>query len=247
MNPSTHGYKYSVLILNYNKIALARQRMAEAISYLVPRKDTEIILIDNGSIGSEISEMFVHNAQEYPNLRAYRVMENNGFGSGFNHAAKIAEGEVLILYSNDVVMLGDFLGGEVGQRIYEHCKAGGLACHRKVDWNSGWNSFANIVVTYGEGYWLALTQKTWRAIKGFDTRYYPFDYEDIDLSREVELLSERNAGIAPLNIVQDFPTLPIKHLGAGTIGYTPERREQTIKMRAVFAEKWGLPNVPEKP
>lgn len=221
--------------------------MVEAISYLVPRKDTETILIDNGSIGSEISEMFVLNAQKYANLRAYRIMENNGFGSGFNHAAQIAEGRVLVLYSNDVVMMGDFLGGEIGERVYRHCMAGGLACHRNIDWDSGWNTFGNLTITYGEGYWLALSSKTWKAIKGFDTRYYPFDYEDIDLSREVEMLSEKNAGLVPLNVVQEFPTLPLKHEGAGTIGYSPERREQTIKMRAVFAEKWGLTNVPEKP
>ena len=248
MSLQKQKYKFTVLILNYNKIELARQRMAEAISYLVPRDDTETILVDNGSIGSEISEMFVLNAQEYDNLRAFRIMENQGFGAGFNGAAKIAEGDVLVLYSNDVIMQRDFLDGELGERIYQHCMAGGLACHRIIDWNSGWNTFGGKTIKYGEGYWLALSQEMWKEVRGFDTRYYPFDYEDIDLSVEVERSAQGKAdNNISLNIVQAFPSLPIAHTGAATIGYSTKRKEQTIKMRALFAEKWNLENIPERP
>jgi hypothetical protein len=34
---------------------------------------------------------------------------------------------------------------------------------------------------------------------------------------------------------------------AQTVGYSPERYEQTVRMRALFAAKHGLENRPERP
>jgi predicted glycosyltransferase involved in capsule biosynthesis len=94
------------------------------------------------------------------------------------------------------------------------------------------------MVPYPAGHFLACARTTWKKIGGFDERFVPHDYEDVDIGMtccELEMtLIEKG-------------DLPIEHMVAGTIGYSPERMENTVLQRKRFAEKWGLPNVPERP
>jgi len=105
--------------------------------------------------------------------------------------------------------------------------------------NAGWNQFSDITIEYLMGHYLAMAREVWDALDGFDTEtFHPNDYEDMDLSHRA-----RQAGFSLIAI----PDLPIEHLVAGTIGYNPARYEHTVQMRAAFAEKWGLQNIPIRP
>jgi GT2 family glycosyltransferase len=79
----------------------------------------------------------------------------------------------------------------------------------------------------------------WDILGGFDKRFTPHDYEDVDLGMRIGKSNDFSL------ILRD--DLPLRHNPASTIGYTDERFEHTVKMRALFAEKWGLSNEPERP
>lgn len=243
---------FSLLILNYNQPDLALARLLDVQLFLQQHigETLEVIFIDNGSteqpnvyyndkrmIAAGIAPDLIHEGH----VKVVSIPENDGFGGGFRQGAKAASGEYLILYSNDVEMRGDWFGPNY-QDFARCCDAGNLVCHRKISFNSGWNEFASRVIPYGEGYFLMLSKSLWDEIGGFDKRYHPYDYEDIDLSMEVMERSGRGE-----QAVISFAHLPLHHRCAGTIGYGNARMEHTIKMRALFAEKWGLVNIPERP
>ncbi len=238
-----YKYKFSILSLHYQKVDLARKRLNEFNTYMMDREDTEIIMIDNGSDTDEIATLF---KQASNTITPFIIDENCGFGGAYNKAAEIALGEILIIVSSDVQAKGDYLADP--HYIQDHVRSNGLACHRLYDWGTGWNQFGEKIIPYGEGYWLALTKKVWDMVDGFDAEtFYPYDYEDIDLSMKMQNFDWGTYKSPAAGTLEEFPHLPIVHQHAATIGSTPERFEHTVKMRARFAKKWGLSNVPERP
>lgn len=236
--------RFSLVFLNYNRLDLAKKRVAEARRYLYGSEDAEIVWVDNGSDDRNHSLLFDSEAEEFPNVRSCRISENIGFGWGFNRAVAKTLGEVIVLISNDVEIQGDFLR-VAGDSIYDHCTRGFLVCHQAHLGNTGWNTFGGRTFPYAAGHFLAIARRYWDAIGGFDERFGPYDYEDIDLS--TAFLQIKSIQVDPAARIKSMEMLPLFHASGQTIGYTPERREQTIKMRALFAEKWGVPNTPERP
>jgi len=164
-----------------------------------------------------------------------RIPDNVGFGPGFNRVVAESKGELIILLSDDVRIYGDFLS-----IIEELHQASPMAIigKRVIDFDSGWNRFGNHPpIAYVEGFLLAMAKAIWLTLGGFDERFTPCDMEDIDLG-----MGAQKRGIPLIEA-----PLPVEHLIAGTIGYSPERFAHTVNMRRLFAEKWGLENVPEVP
>lgn len=238
-NPNLSPTKYSILLLTYNRVDLIEARLAEIERLYAYRSDLEIRVLDNG--GSDETNLFLlSRTLDWPNatgskLYVNRIAKNIGFGPGFNKLAEDALGDVLFFVSNDVKILGDFIS-PVAQKIQENPEA--LYCHQIVTGAAGWNQFGGMAVQYPAGHFIACTRSVWKRLGGFDPLYDPHDYEDVDLG-----MTAGEKGIEVFVV----PGLPISHAGAGTIGYTPERYENTVLQRKRFAEKWNLPNVPERP
>jgi GT2 family glycosyltransferase len=186
--------------------------------------------LDNGSTDRGVGLALYARSQlvNFP-LILGKVKNNKGFGQGFNHAVKLSTGRIIYLVSDDVKIFGDFI---VEPRADE------VICQRIIEPGAGWNDFPELSARYPEGYFLVMERDLWDQFGGFDKRYKPYDFEDVDLGMTVAKHGK---------ILTAKPDLPIRHLVAGTIGYTPERMEHTIKMRAKFAEKWELTNEPERP
>jgi GT2 family glycosyltransferase len=143
--------------------------------------------------------------------------------------AKFARSKVLVLLSNDVIIDGDFI--EPLLTAIGESKTEVLCSPRIIDWEAGWNQFPpDVVIPYAEGWLLAMKTNTFAALGGFDSRYSPCDYEDMDLS-----YTAVSAGMK----LKQIP-LPVQHIGAATVGYTPERRAITESHRRIFAKKWNL-------
>ena len=234
--------KYSILILTYNRVDLIEARLAEIERLYAYRRDLEIRVLDNGGNDSGGTNLFLlSRTRDWPNetgskLYVNRIAKNIGFGPGFNYLAKDALGDVIFIVSDDVKILGDFIT-PVASAIRQEARA--LYCHQIINEPAGWNQFARTIVQYPAGHFLACTRPLWiNVIGGFDERYIPNDYEDVDLGM---FLGKMGIPLFPI------PDLPIEHAGAGTLGYTPERFENTVLQRKRFAEKWNLPNVPERP
>lgn len=228
--------RFSILILSYTKPDLLEARLQEINQFREGVPSFEVVVCDNGS-PSRSASLVVTSARRalaYP-TKIVRLEPNRGFGQGFNHAMDEADGEIWICMSDDVQVVGDFLTPL--DQVFQTREAM-LVCQNVVDWPGGWNVFGGRMIRYPQGHFLAAPGRIWNELGRFDGRFSPNDYEDVDLGMEAD-----QAGIPILAM----PDLPLVHAGAGTIGYSDERREQTIKMRAVFADKWVLRNEPERP
>jgi len=226
--------EHSLIFLTYDKPKLIDQRLNEVARQMGHRKDFEVVVFNNGSPMRETRLVLHSHAQQrkYP-LRVIHQKPNIGFSKGFNKAVTYADGNMLFLLSDDVVIFGDIISPATS-RPWTDLVIG----HRMIPSGSGWNDFPEISIPYLDGYFFAMLRATWDKLGGFDSRFVPHDYEDLDLSHRA-----RQEGLSVLAI----PEIPIRHAAASTIGYGDDRFEHTVKMRAIFAEKWGLTNEPERP
>jgi len=234
--------RYSICILTYKRADLINARILELASAYALNPNVEVLVCDNGSENPVLRASLAAFAMKYKeltdgwNFRTMRIQENVGFGPGFNRTVAEAKGEIVILLSDDVRVYGDFL--QIIEAFYQAAPTA-IIGKRVINFNSGWNRFGNHPpINYVEGFLLAMARSTWEMLGGFDERFAPCDYEDIDLGMKA---SQKNIPLIEAN------NLPVEHLIAGTIGYGQERFAQTVEMRRRFAEKWGLVNEPEVP
>ncbi len=234
---STPNPLNSVLVLTYTKANLIEARIAELTHFFSHRDDVEFVIFDNGSTDPAVRLVVGGASLKYQSDRRWkfeRTEENLGFGGGFNEAVKRSSGDLLFLLSDDVQILGDFIA-PIGAAM----TPGVIMGQEMVNHKAGWNEFGPNVISYLMGYFYSIARSTWDELGGFDAEtFHPYDYEDVDLSYRAQ-----KAGMT----LHAHPSLPIRHEVAGTIGYNPERYENTVLQRARFAEKHGLPNVPERP
>lgn len=235
MRPSP---KISVILLSYNRTDLLSARLKELQRWYAKRADIQILVVDNGSPGissSSITQPYQMSADNGWFFSVHRIPENVGFGPGMNKGVKEARGEIVCLLSDDVQIYGDFIMA-VNSRLQAFPE--GIIAAELVDWPAGWNQFgATPTFSWIQGFFMAMRKETFDKIGGFDERFAPYDMEDVDFSYRAH----------KLNIPLIITALPIKHLVASTIGYSDERYDHTCRMRALFAEKWNLPNEPERP
>lgn len=229
--------KISVILLSYSRTDLLSARLKELHNYYRNDDEIQILVIDNGSPGINSSSI----TQPYQMMddswffSVHRIPENVGFGPAMNKGVEQARGEIVCLLSDDVRIYGEFIA-RVKSTLIAYPE--GIVAADIVDWPAGWNQFgATPTFNYIQGYFMAMKKETFEHVEGFDDRFVPYDYEDVDLSYRAQ----------KLNVPMIKVALPLQHLAAGTIGYSDERMDHTCRMRALFAEKWSLPNVPERP
>ncbi|WP_256010599.1 glycosyltransferase family 2 protein [Desertivirga xinjiangensis] len=88
--------KVSVVTVNYNQ-ALVTEELLHSISTLNSYPDTEIIVIDNGSVINPVPQW----QSKYPDIHFIRSESNLGFAGGNNLGIKAATGDYLFLVNND--------------------------------------------------------------------------------------------------------------------------------------------------
>lgn len=193
---------------------------------LYQHRPVEIIIIDNGSTDS--TPIMLETWTE----RGVQVItneDNQGFGPANNQGAKEASGDVLIFINNDVVVKGDYV-----TILIEALKRNprDLYGAQYLDFDTGWNTFADgVKIPYLAGWCLAMRRRTFDKLGGFDERYKPGDFEDVDLCYTA---SRDGRFLRPVQ-------LPVTHMFGQTARQLPDRKKVTEKHRELFAEKWRLP------
>lgn len=219
----------SIVMPVWNRVSLTGDRLLELDKLFHIRRDFELIIVNNASTDRtrEMLRWWKDNSEW--RLIVKHMPKNIGFGQAHNFGAKIARAEVLVLLSNDVIIEGDFLEAMIS--AVRSSKPDCLCSPRIIDWKAGWNQFPpDVVIPYAEGWLLATKTKVFNRLGGFDKIYSPCDYEDMDLS-----YTYNHHGLKLRQVI-----VPVHHMGAATIGYTPERRRITENHRRLFAQKWGL-------
>lgn len=230
MTKPAHPYA-SVIIPYYGKADLVHARLVDL--YRFAPDNIEIILVDDCSPEPDCQMIVGHwqkKMQARHDIRYRRNGENIGFPGACNIGARVAHGDFVILLSDDVMINGDFIT-PLYHKANEHPNA--LFGGRLLWYDTGWNRFnfdgKDTIVPYLEGWLVACKKHIWNDLGGFDENYRPFDYEDVDLSM--------NAARKGYELVAlDSPYL--RHMGAATIGYNPNREAITKRNREYFYNKW---------
>lgn len=221
----------SIIIPFYNQWEMTHNRLAEL--YKFAPDNCEVVLVDDCS--NDESSKGIAWWQRYGNMRFkvryYKNAENIGFGASCNVGVRLANGRVVLLLSNDVVVHGDVFSDILTMIGFDNTM---LLAGRLVNFPGGWNEFdidgRHLVVPYAEGWLLACTKKAWKELGGFDTRYGKFDYEDVDLSTTA---LEKNFSIVGLN------SNKVHHLVGRTIATLGiDRQSITTGNRSIYLEKW---------
>lgn len=188
----------------------------------------EWIIIDNGSTDPTNAALMTWNNTMRHRLKVITNPENYGFSKASNQGVKVAGGEILVFLNNDVIVKGDYVGRIVSKLVDYPT---GLVGAHLINYPTGWNIFGTQIIPYLAGWCLAMRAETFNTLSGFDERYTPADYEDIDLCYAAVLDSRP---LIPID-------LPLHHISNQTGHFfLPNRREITEQNKIKFAKKWGL-------
>lgn len=152
---------------------------------------------------------------------------NLGFSVACNQGAARADGDILLFLNNDVIIKGDYLT-PLEKALADNPRS--LAGPQLANSDTGWNVFGGKIISYLIGWCLAVPKTIFDALGGFDERYSPAYYEDIDLCY--------NALQKGYELQQIW--VPLQHLGEQSGGQLDDKRGITEANRVKFAKKWGL-------
>jgi len=211
--------------------------------------DYEVIFVDNGS-SDETPEML----RKVNNIRIIRNNSNLGFLLACNEGARNAQGSHLLFLNNDAVVTKGWLKamvslmdsddkiGAVGAKlIYPDGRlqeAGGVIFSDGRGWNIGngddpekeiYNKTCE--VDYCSGACLLVRKSLFNVLSGFDERYSPGYYEEVDLCFALRRMGYRVI-YNPEAVVIHYESVT-----AGREASSPLRRNIEIN-RKKFMEKW---------
>ncbi|MDQ6658178.1 MAG: glycosyltransferase [Actinomycetota bacterium] len=209
----------------------------------------DVVVVDDSS-PDDTAERLADRSQ----VRVVTTTVNSGFGAACNLGAASVATDILIFLNNDTrvhqgwidsllqTLDADESAGQVSSLILDQdgrvMDAGGIVFDDGSAWNygRGYDADSSEVrtfrdVDYCTGTSFAIRREVFTALGGFDARYQPAYYEDVDLSFGVRSLGRRTV-IQPLSRVT--------HLEGGTHGADGAgglKRFQHVN-RVAFHTKW---------
>ena len=225
-------HKYSFVLPFYNHWDLTHARLGEFRKFLPD--SCEIVLVDDCSTEEDCRKGIAFwqksGAARHP-IKYTRNETNKGFPYSVNKGVSIASGDVVVIYSNDVVMFRDIT--KELDPIFEERTDDVLIGNRIIDWDGGWNSIQHkghtSIIPYLEGWFLACRKSVWEKLGGFDERYGLSDFEDVDLS---------TAAMYYFIPTISLNSTALKHLGGQSFKFDETRLERTKKNKLLWEEKW---------
>lgn len=225
-------------------------RCIESIIAAADETSYEIVLVDDGSALTH-SERF----EAMSAVRVVRHDDNRGFAGACNSGVDAAKGEFLLLLNNDTEVLPGWLDGLVAE-LDEHPTTGvaGSMIVRPdlrlqeagcIVWSDGlghqygngdspldWRYRTRREVDYCSGACLLIRRSVWDRIGGFDRRFDPAYYEDVDLCFAARTIDAVTVYV-PTSVV--FHNEGSTHGREGVGGKRLQFRNRTR-----FVEKWQL-------
>jgi GT2 family glycosyltransferase len=242
----------SVVVPTYNGLHLLKPCLQSVADSLAMRHDVEVLVVDDHS-SDGTSAWFQAN---YGHDSRFRLLENHqnlGFLRTCNKAAASARGTILVFLNNDTVVFGTWLDeliapledqtvGAVGGKLLfpdgRLAEAGAVVASDGTTINVGkWSAapsayFERREVDYCSGALLATPSALFRSLGGFDERFAPCYYEDVDYCFQVWANGQK---------VLFEPLASIIHIEGGTGGTSVAEGPKQFQAanQSVFFEKWN--------
>jgi len=209
----------------------------------------EVVVVDDASTDKTVSLLI-----NIPNLLVIRNDENMGFVESCNKGAQSGKGKYLLFLNNDTVVTENWLptlvevmkkegSGAVGSKlVYPDGtlqEAGGIIWNDAKGWNYGRGDNPlkpeyNFVreVDYCSGAALLVRRDLFERTGGFDPRFKPGYYEDVDLCFSIRALGYK---------IEYQPESVVIHFEGITSGTDPlagmKKSQETNRIK--FLSKWG--------
>lgn len=182
--------KISVIVTNYNGISLLKKNFLHIINSSTIAD--EIILADDNSTDSSVK--FIQElTNKNKKIKIIRQESNVGFGSNSNNAIKSAKGDLVVLLNNDIKPHPNYIENSIKHFQNKEIFAVGFSelnneNWAKIFWENGYiqhlpgspvdKSHITGWVSGGSG---VFRKSIFEKLGGFDSIYYPFYCEDLDI------------------------------------------------------------------
>lgn len=178
--------KISVVIPNWNGRKLLEKNLPKVLAAI---KNTEVIIVDDASSDDTI-DFLVKN---YPQIKLIRHEKNLGFSASVNEGVRIAKGKFVALFNVDVYPEKDILKYVLPHfdkpDIFAVSLNESKQSWAKIIWKNGFFEHESGLKTksahisgWASGGSAVFRKSIWDELGGFDPIYYPFYWEDIDIS-----------------------------------------------------------------
>ncbi len=247
--PAPEHPRVSVIIPAWRRPDLLRRCLASLARHRANCASFETVILLNGATPEVASVV----SDETEGARVVHSRVNLGFGRGSNRAARKATGEFLVLLNDDTEVQEGWLdalvqaadahpsAGAVGSRMVSYdgrlLEAGGLVWREAVGSHVGrglpesTNHYRFLrEVDYCSASSLLVRRTTWDAVGGFDERYFPGYYEDVDLCLSIRRLGQQ---------ILFQPRSCVRHFESGSLDWdSPYKDFIASRSQAQFFSKW---------
>lgn len=239
--------KVSIVIPNWNGEELLRRNLPAVLEVGAG----EVIIVDDSSndesvdyIKNEISKIKITDKK----LKIIENKKNLGFAVSVNRGVKAAHGDIVILLNTDVQPLPGLLKAALPH--FKDPKVFGVSfSEEKFSWARGlWrNGFIEhepgprtedvhptFWVSGGSG---AFRKSIWEELGGFDLLYYPFYWEDIDLSYRAAKRGYKLLWVPKARVLHNHEGTIGKYFSRDYINFIQQRNQLIFIWKNITSQK----------